>query len=397
MLKREIYLKQIRGFYDSDLVKILVGMRRCGKSVVLKQIIEELKSKGVEEDRIIDINFEFVEFNELKDINKLNSYIKNKITSKKMYYIFFDEIGYVNDFEVVVNSLRASLDNVSIFITGSNSKLLSNELSTVLSGRYVSFNIYPLSYKEYISLTKKDGYDISNFYTYLKWGGLPNLTEFSDTTEMKNYLNSVFDSIILRDVIDRLGLKDITLFSQILEYLIDTTGKEFSLNNILEYFKKNNRDVSSKTLYSYLDALTKALIIKKIYRYDIHGKALLKTLNKYYVTDLGIAHNRTNSFEINETMALENVVLNELQVRGYNVFIAKTKKGEIDFLGIKDNEKYYYQVSYSIENEKTLQREISAFDEITEGNKYLITLDETKEFNNNIIHKNLIDWLMDGE
>lgn len=196
MLKREIYLSRIRGFYDSDLIKILVGIRRCGKSVILKQIMNEIKEKGVQEDHILYINFELVEFEELKDYKKLNYYIKEKIHDDKKYYIFLDEIQNVKKFEVVVNSLRASLENISIFITGSNSKLLSNELSTVLSGRYVLFNIYPLTFKEYIELTGNDPKNEKSFWDYLKWGGLPNRVQFTDEVNIKDYLHSVFDSII---------------------------------------------------------------------------------------------------------------------------------------------------------------------------------------------------------
>lgn len=309
MLKREVYLSRIRGFYDSDLVKILVGIRRCGKSVILKQIIEEIKEKGIEEDHILYINFEFVEFEELKDYKKLNSYIKEKIKDNKKYYIFLDEIQNVEKFEIVVNSLRASLENISIFITGSNSKLLSNELSTVLSGRYVLFNIYPLTYKEYIELTGKNSKDEMNFWDFVKWGGLPNRVQFTNETNIKDYLHSVFDSIILRDVVERLGLKDTSLFNLILQYLIDITGREFSANNVIKYLKTEGKVTSTETLYTYLDALCKALIIQKIYRYDIHGKAILKTLNKYYMTDLGIAQIKNNNFEINKFFAIENVVL----------------------------------------------------------------------------------------
>lgn len=222
MLKREVYLSRIRGFYDSDLVKILVGIRRCGKSVILNQIIDEIKEKGIEENHIIYINFELIEYEELQDYKKLNKYIKDNIKDNKMYYIFLDEIQRVDKFETVVNSLRASLKNVSIFITGSNSKLLSNELSTVLSGRYVLFNIYPLSYKE-----------------------------FTDENNIKDYLHSVFDSIILRDVVERLGLKDIVLFNLLLQYVVDTTGREFSAENIIKYLKNEGKSISTETLYVF--------------------------------------------------------------------------------------------------------------------------------------------------
>lgn len=396
MLKREIYLSRIRGFYDSDLVKILVGIRRCGKSVILKQIIEELKEKKIDEKHIIYVNFEFIEFEELQDYKKLNSYIKEKIIDNDKYYVFLDEIQKVEKFEEVVNSLRASIENISIFITGSNSKLLSNELSTVLSGRYVLFNIYPLSYKEFIELTNKDEKLEETFWNFVKWGGLPNRTQFTDENNIKDYLHSVFDSIILRDVVERLGLKDTVLFDLLLQYIVDTTGRQFSAENIIKFLKNEGKSISTETLYMYLDALCKALMIKKIYRYDIHGKAILKTLNKYYMTDLGIAQIKNNNFEINKSFAIENVVYNELLERGYDVYIGKTKDGEIDFIATKTGEKKYIQVTYLLESEKVKNREFGAFKEIEDNYpKYVLSLDKTDFSRDGIIHKNIIDWLLE--
>ena len=396
MLKREIYLTRIRGFYDSDLVKILVGIRRCGKSVILKQIMDEIEEKGVQKDHILYINFELVEFEELKDYKKLNYYIKEKIQDDKKYYVFLDEIQNVQKFEVVVNSLRASLENISIFITGSSSKLLSNELSTVLSGRYVLFNIYPLTFKEYIELTRSEPKDEKVFWDYVKWGGLPNRVQFTDEMNIKDYLHSVFDSIILRDVVERLGLKDITLFNLILQYLIDITGREFSANNIIGYLKNEGRIISTETLYTYLDALCKALIVEKIYRYDIHGKAILKTLNKYYMTDLGIAQIKNNNFEVNKSFAIENVVFNELLARGYEVYIGKLNPGEIDFMATKSGKKEYFQVAYLLNDEKVVEREFGAYKTINDNYpKYVLSMDKTDFSQNGIIHKNIIDWLLD--
>ena len=395
MLKREIYLSRIRGFYDSDLIKILVGIRRCGKSVILKQIMDEIKENGIEENHILYINFEFVEFEDLKDYKKLNSYVKDTIKDNKKYYIFLDEIQNVKKFEIVVNSLRASLENISIFITGSNSKLLSNELSTVLSGRYVLFNIYPLTYKEYIELTGKNPKDEENFWDFVKWGGLPNRVQFTNEVNIKDYLHSVFDSIILRDVVERLGLKDTILFNLILQYLIDITGREFSANNIIKYLKSEGKITSTETLYTYLDALCKALIIQKIYRYDIHGKAILKTLNKYYMTDLGIAQIKNNNFGINKCFAIENVVFNELVARGYEVYIGKLNPGEIDFIASKSGERKYFQVAYLLSDNKVEEREFGALRKIEDNYpKYVISLDKTDFSQNGIIHKNIVDWLL---
>ena len=396
MLKREMYLSRIRGFYESDLVKILVGIRRCGKSVILKQIMQELKEKGIDESHIIYINFELIEFEELQDYKKLNLYIKAKIIDDKKYYVFLDEIQKVEKFEDVVNSLRASIDNISIFITGSNSKLLSNELSTVLSGRYVLFNIYPLSYKEFVELTNKEAKSEDTFWDFVKWGGLPNRTQFTDVNNIKDYLHSVFDSIILRDVVDRLGLKDTVLFDLLLQYIVDTTGRQFSAENVINFLKSEGKSISTETLYNYLDALCKALMIKKIYRYDIHGKAILKTLNKYYMTDLGIAQIKNNNFEINKSFAIENVVYNELLARGYDVYIGKVKNGEIDFIATKTDEKLYFQVTYLLENDKVQNREFGAFEEIKDNYpKYVLSLDKASFSRDGIIHKNIIDWLLE--
>ena len=396
MLKREMYLSRIRGFYESDLIKILVGIRRCGKSVILNQIIDEIKEKGTDDEHIIYVNFEFIEYEELQDYKKLNKYIKEKIIDEKKYYVFLDEIQKVNRFEDVVNSLRASINNISIFITGSNSKLLSNELSTVLSGRYVLFNIYPLSYREFIALTNKNGKSEETFWDFVKWGGLPNRTQFTDEVNIKDYLHSVFDSIILRDVVERLGLKDTILFDLLLQYIVDTTGRQFSAENVMKFLRSEGKSVSTETIYIYLDALCKALMIRKIYRYDIHGKAILKTLNKYYMTDLGIAQIKNNNFEINKSFAIENVVYNELLERGYDVYIGKTKDGEIDFIATKTNEKIYFQVAYLLADDKVIQREFGAFKDVNDNYpKYVLSLDKVDFSKNGIIHKNIIDWLLE--
>lgn len=397
MLLRENYLKKIRGFYNSDLIKILVGIRRCGKSIILEQIRNELRTEyKVDSEHIIFINFEFIEFEELLDYRKLNCYIKDKIKDDKKYYLFLDEVQNVDAFEKVVNSLRATVKNLSIFLTGSNSKMLSDELSTVLSGRYVLFRIYPLSYKEYISLTNRDGYDLNSFWDYANWGGLPNRCEFNNTTDIKNYLHSVYDSIILRDVVRRLNLKDTFLFDLILQYLIETMGREFSSENIINYLKNENKSISNETLYTYVDALCRALIVERVYRYDISGKGVLKTLNKYYATDLGIAQIKNNNDEFKNYIVLENIVYNELKIRDYDVYIGKSKKGEIDFLAKKDGKTNYIQVTYELDgNSDAMEREFGAFNYINDDNpKYVISMDKKDLSRDGIIHLNLIDFLL---
>ena len=400
MLIRDKYLSKIRGFYDSDLIKILVGIRRCGKSVILNQIIEELREKkDIDEEHIIFINFEFIEYEELLEYKKLNKYIKEKIIDDKIYYLFLDEVQNVDNFEKAVNSLRASIKNLSIFLTGSNSKMLSDELSSILSGRYVLFNINPLSYKEYVKLTNKDGKDLDTFWDYAKWGGLPNRCEFNNIIDIKNYLHSVYDSIILRDVVKRLNLKDTILFDMILQYLIETAGREFSAENIIKYLRNENKKISNETLYNYIDALCKALIIKKVYRYDIAGKSILKTLNKYYATDLGIAQIKNNNPEFNSYIVLENIVYNELICRDYEVYIGKTKNGEVDFLAKKDGYIKYIQVTYDMkDNDKTIEREFGAYKTIEDNYpKYVLSLDKINLSRDGIIHMNLLDFLLEDE
>ncbi len=400
MLLREKYLSNIRGFYDSNLIKILVGIRRCGKSVILNQIVEELKEKRkVDEEHIIFINFEFIEFEELLDYKKLNKYIKGKIKDNKIYYLFLDEIQNVDNFEKVINSLRASIKNISIFLTGSNSKMLSDELSSVLSGRYVLFNINPLSYKEFVLLTNKDGNNLETFWDYAKWGGLPNRCEFTNETDIKNYLHSVYDSIILRDVVKRLNLKDTILFDMILQYLIETTGREFSADSIIKYLDKENKKISNETLYNYIDALCKALILKKVYRYDISGKGVLKTLNKYYAIDLGIAQIKNNNHQFKSYVVLENIVFNELINRNFEVYIGKTKNGEVDFLAKKDGNIKYIQVTYEMQgNDSTIEREFGAYKSVLDNYpKYVISLDRIDLSRDGIIHLNLIDFLLNED
>ena len=400
MLIRESYLSKIRGFYHSDLIKILVGIRRCGKSVILNQIMQELKDKdSIDNDHLIFINFEYIEFEDLLDYKNLNQYVKEKIKDNQMYYLFLDEVQNVNNFEKVVNSLRASISNISIFLTGSNSKMLSKELSSVLSGRYVLFNINPLSYQEYVHLTGKDGYDMDTFWDYAKWGGLPNRCFFNQVTDIKNYLYSVYDSIILRDVVNRLNLKDTFLFDMILQYLIETSGREFSADNIIKYLNQENKKISNETLYNYIDALCKALIIRKVYRYDISGKGVLKTLNKYYATDLGIAQIKNSKREFENYIVLENIVYNELINRDFEVYIGKTKNGEVDFLAKKDGIVKYIQVTYQMEgNDKTQEREFGAYKYIDDDyDKYVISLDKKDLSRDGIIHLNLIDFLLSTE
>lgn len=399
MLVREKYLSKIRGFYEeTSLIKIIYGMRRSGKSVILRQIIDEIKMNGVNDSNIIYINFESLKYDFIKTAKDLFNYIEEIAVSNGKYYVFLDEIQKVDEFEKGINSLRIT-DKYSIFITGSNSRMTFLELSTDLSGRYVRFKINPLSFKEVVQLTdtNEDGYE-DLLYDIFKWGTLPQRFSFQEDDNKINYLASVYDSIILKDVVERLGIKDISSFNKVLQYILDTESREFSRDNVIDYLKREHHEIANDTLYSYLEAFISTFIMNKVYRYDVHGKGVLKTLNKYYSNDLGIKQIKTGSNDVNYSVALENVVYNDLIAKDYNVYIGKTKKGEIDFIALKNNKVKYIQVCYKLDREDTIEREFGAFDAIDDDNdKYVISLDKEDYSRNDIKHLNIFEFLMDDD
>ena len=398
MLIREKYLSKIRSFYHTEsLIKIIYGMRRSGKSVILKQIMDEIMKSGVSEDNIIYINFESLKYDFIKNAKDLYNYIESLKTNKNKYYVFLDEIQKVEEFEKGINSLRIT-DNYSIFITGSNSRMTLLELSTDLSGRYVSFRINPFSFKEIVELTNTKKKDYMNLlYDVFKWGGLPQRFLFTNDEDKTNYLSSVYDSIILKDIVERLGIKDIVSFNKVLQYMLDTETREFSRDNVIEYLKREYHEIANDTLYNYLEAFLTTFIMNKVYRYDVHGKNILKTLNKYYANDLGIKQIKTNNEEINYSVALENIVYNDLIGKGYKVLIGKTKKGEIDFIASKNNKFKYIQVCFDLSDESTRIREFNAFDDIDDNNKFIITLTKKDYSTNDVKQINIFDFLMNDE
>lgn len=397
MIKREKYLFEMRKFYDDDLIKIITGIRRCGKSVLLKQIIEELNEKGIKPDHIIYINFEDVDFAFINNFIDLNNYIKRQIQDKDKYYLLFDEIQMVSEWERVINSFKATL-NVSIFITGSNSKMLSSELATLLSGRYVSFKISPFSFEEVVKIKSiANKFEIEEaFQDYLLWGGMPQRFELNDADKVRTYLHDVFDSIVLKDIVKRNGITNINLFQRIMEYIVTNPSQTFSPTNMLKEFSKEEIPVSSKTVYECLDYAESSLLMSKISTYDIRGKRILSRKDKYYLTDLGLGQILNRNKKLQMGAYLENVVYNELLYRGYDISVGNNNGKEIDFIATKYKEKIYIQVCYLLADEHVINREFGAYSMIDDNYpKYVLSMDKFDFSQNGIIHKNIIDWLLE--
>ena len=396
MVIRERYLKLIRPFYDQELIKVLIGIRRSGKSVILKQIIDELKENNVDDNHIIYINFEDYDYEEYTDPKKLNNYVKEKIIDDKKYYIFFDEVQNINKWEKVVNSLRAT-KNTSIFITGSNSDLLSSDLATHIAGRYVSFKITPFTFDEVCKLLNiTDKRDIEEtFSDYIKWGGMPQRFMQTNDASRKTYLNDIYDSIIIKDIVKRFNIKDIDLLNRIVMYILTTPSQIFSPESLRNYMQSDSRNVSLETLYNYLDYITRANLISKAERYDVRGKRILTGKYKYYLTDLGFTNILSEGKKDQIGAYLENIVYNELVARGYNVNIGTLENGEIDFIATRFEEKIYVQVAYILSDETVINREFNAYNKIEDNYpKYVLSMDKFDFSQNGIIHKNIIDWLL---
>ena len=397
MIIRERYLKLIRPFYDQELIKVLIGIRRSGKSVILRQIMDELKENNIDENHIIYINFEDYDYDEYTDPKKLNNYIKGKIIDDKKYYLFFDEIQNVLDWEKVVNSLRTT-KNTSIFITGSNSDLLSSDLATHIAGRYVSFKITPFTFSEVCQLLNiKDNNDIEYaFNDFVKWGGMPQRFMQKDDASKRTYLSDLYDSIIMKDIIKRFKVKNIDLFNRIVTYILTTPAQVFSPESLSKYMESVSRNVSLETLYNYIDYIIRANLISKVERYDIRGKRILTGKYKYYLTDLGFTNILSEGKKEQIGAYLENIVYNELIARGYNVNVGTFKNGEIDFIAIRFNEKIYIQVAYILSDQTIIDREFNAYKKVEDNYpKYVLSLDKFDLSQNGIIHKNIIDWLLD--
>ena len=399
MVKRERYLQRIRPFYDSEMVKVITGIRRCGKSTLMQQIIAEIQQRNVADDHIIYINFENYKFRKISNPDALYEYVENKIKDNKKYYLFIDEIQNVPEFELVINSFRAT-HNISIFITGSNSKLLSGELATHLSGRTLSFRIMPFCFKEFAAFYEEKGEHIPPeqlLDNYMLWGGFPLTCKEENDSEKEVLLSNIYDSVVLKDVVMRNKIASVTALDRVLEYVIANSSLTISGNTIASSLKADDINVSVPTVYDYLKYISDACICDKVPRYDIRGKKVLSFEEKIYVCDLGFFHLKKNRSKEEYGHIVETICYNELISRGYQVYVGKTYKSEVDFIAQRGTEKFYLQAAYLLNNDETVEREFGAYRSIEDNYpKYVISTDRIPMSRDGIIHKNLCNWLLES-
>ena len=404
MVQRKEYLEKLIGWKDDDVIKVVTGIRRCGKSTLLMQYQDYLKSIGIEENQIIAVNFEELEYEELCDYKKLYAYIKDRLVADKITYIFLDEIQKVPSFEKVVDSLYVK-PNIDIYITGSNAYMLSGDLATLLTGRYVEISMLPLSFSEYMQLSDKD--KESAFADYIKYGGLPFVATMDRTDDkVDTYLEGIYNTVIVKDIEDRQKrqesnsdkrkINDIPLLKTIAKYLSSVIGSPVSLRGITNYLVSSGRKISANTVSNYVNALIESFIFYPVERFDIVGKQLLKANKKYYMVDLGIRNHILPRKYYDLGFSVENIVFFELLRRGCKVTIGKYQENEVDFVAERRGELTYIQVTADMVSESTFDREMKPLYAIQDNyEKIVLTLDKLTVGNyDGIKVVNVIDWLL---
>lgn len=402
MIERPLYLDKIMPFVDTPFVKILTGVRRCGKSTILKMIIKKLREeKHVDDEQILSYRFDSMEYEDMTT-KELYLEIKSKILQSKKTYLFLDEIQEIEGWEKVVNTLASDFD-VDIYITGSNSRMMSSEISTYLTGRYITFHIYTLSFEEYL-MFKKSYTTLKDlkqeFSQYVRLGGFPatHLQDYSQD-EVYTIVKDIYNSTIFSDIVRRNQVKKIDQLERVVKYTFNNIGNTFSAKSISNYFKSEQRKIDNETVCSYLEKLQKAYILHKCSRYDLQGKNILKTQEKFYLSDVSLRYSVLGYTVDSVASSLENIVYLELKRRGYNVYIGKTKDKEIDFVATKQNEKIYVQVTQEIKSEKTQKREYEQLLEIRDNYpKYVVMADDFAGGNyEGIKTMNIVDFLLSKE
>lgn len=397
MIKRELYLNQIRRLIDKDPIKIITGVRRSGKTYLLKSTQEELKNRGISAENIFLISFESMKYNKIENFNQLDEYIIDLTKNVKgKIYLLFDEIQNVENWEKSINAYRVDLD-CDIYITGSNSELLSGEMATLISGRYYQINIYPFSFVEFLQykneMEKTEDYNLEDaFKEYIEYGGMPPIQQVA-AEDKYSYLGDIYNTILLKDIVTRHNIRNTDMLNRILNYVIMNIGKNFSATNIAKYMKHEKRRISKDTILDYLLYSKNACFIHQAPREDIKGKKVLQHNEKYFLVDHGFYQAKYGDIE-NIGSVLENIVYIELLRRGYDVKIGIINDKEIDFICKKDKEKIYIQVTYLLKGDETIEREFSGLSQINDNfDKYVLSMDKLDFSGNGIKHRNIIDFL----
>ncbi len=396
MIPRPQYLERLISLKEKQIIKVITGIRRCGKSSLLTLFKEHLKNAMVMDDQIISINFEDMEFESLKDYRSLYEFVNSRLTKNRFNYVFLDEVQNCEHFEKAIDSLFIK-DKVDLYVTGSNAYLLSGELATLLSGRYVEIEMLPLSFKEYLS-SLNDKTDLERkFRDYLRFGAFPYLTNIRDSEDgINEYLDGIYHSVLIKDIITRFKIKDVMILESVIKFLFDNIGNMVSTKKISDTLTSEGRKVTPHTVENYLTALKNSFIIYQCDRYDIRGKQYLKSLEKYYVVDTGLRNSIIGYKNIDSGHVLENIVFLELRRRGFKVAVGKTLNSEIDFVATNQYDTIYVQVSQTVRDPNTLERELGPLRSINDNNpKLLLTMDNDVNSSYEGIKKvNLIDFLL---
>jgi predicted AAA+ superfamily ATPase len=399
MIKRDLYLARIRPFIDTDVVKILTGIRRCGKSVMLELIQDELSLTGVTREQCISINFEEMSQSHLLDSKSLHRYIDERIAPLqqvgKKAYLFFDEIQEVRDWEKAINSLRVK-PGTDIYLTGSNSKMLSGELASHLTGRYVEFTIYPFSFKEFLVARNSDVSIADQFDDYLALGGMPFLPAVNfERNASRQYLQELYNSILLKDIVKKNAIRNTDQLDRVIEFALENIGKTFSANSISNYFISEKRQISTETVLNYLGYCQDAFLLYKSKRNDLKGKKILAVNEKYYCADHGLREAILGNGGKDISEILENIIYLELLRRNYRVTIGKIGDKEVDFVAEKDGAVIYIQVAYLLASEDTIKREFGVLRDIKDNYpKMVLSLDRIDMSRDGIVHQNILDFLL---
>ncbi len=395
-IERKKYLDKLIALKDKQIIKVITGIRRCGKSTLMEIYQDYLKSQGVSAEQIVSINLEDYDFYELRDPKVLHAYIKERLVQDKMTYVFLDEIQHCEEFPRVVDSLFIR-KNVDLYITGSNAYMLSSEIATLISGRYVEIKMLPLSFREYVESTG-DTKELARKYTaYLENSSFPYALELTgQPKEIKDYLDGIYNTIIVKDIAKRNKITDTMMLESVTRFVFDNIGSPLSTKKIADTMTSEGRKIDVKTVEKYLKALMESFIVYQAKRYNVKGKQYLKTLEKYYVVDIGLRYLLLGSRSTDVGHILENVVYLELLRRDNDVYVGKIDEAEVDFVAMKPNKTVYYQVAASVRDEKTLQRELAPLQKINDHYpKMILTLDEDPEADYNGIRRiNVLDWLI---